>query len=120
MAAKRNRFQALAVAATALSVSGGSASAAPSVTMMADSCAVCHGSDGRSVSKIDSLAGMSVREFIEEMNEMKTDPHEGRLMGIVAKGFSMQEVQALGRYFQALSPGKGKKDDKKKKERHAD
>lgn len=120
MAAKSNRFQALAVAATALSVSGGSASAAPSVTMMADSCAVCHGTDGQSTGEIDSLTGMSVRKFIEEMNEMKIDPHEGRLMGIVAKGFSMQEVQALGRYFQALSPAKGKKDDKKKKERHDD
>lgn len=83
------------------------ARAAPSVTMMADSCAVCHGTDGRSSGGIDSLAGMSSREMIEEMNEMIADPHEGRLMGIVAKGFSFQEIQALGQYFQQL--GKPKK-----------
>ncbi len=90
------------------------AHAAPSVTMMADSCAVCHGTDGRSSGEVDSLAGMSARELIEEMNEMIADPHEGRLMGIVAKGFSFQEIQALGQYFQSLGGAKKNKGRKEK------
>lgn len=79
-----------------------SGAAAPSVTMAADSCAVCHGTDGRSVGEIDSLAGMPACELIEEMSELLADPHEARLMGIVAKGFSFQEIQALGQYFQKI------------------
>lgn len=97
----------VAALAGVLALAGaGSVHAGPSVTMMADSCAVCHGTDGRSTGEIDSLAGISTRELVEEMNEMAADPHEGRLMGIVAKGFSLQEIQALGQYFQKLGSAK--------------
>lgn len=112
------RFWVTAVTALLGLAASGAVAAGPSVTMMADACAVCHGTDGRSTGEIDRLAGMSAREFIEEMGEMATDPHEGRLMSVVARGFTFQEVQALGRYFEALQPRnkKGKKDKSRKEE----
>lgn len=103
-----------ALAGVALLAAAAASAAGPSVTMMADSCAVCHGTDGRSVSKIDSLAGMSRRELVEEMNEMLAEPHKGRLMGVVAKGFSAEEIRALGQYFERL-PGGTKKSEEKRR-----
>ena len=80
------------------------ATAEPDVEMMANSCAICHGTDGRSPDSdsIESLAGLSTDEFIEEMQEFKYEKGEGRIMGVIAQGFTDQQIRSLARYFQSL------------------
>jgi cytochrome subunit of sulfide dehydrogenase len=73
------------------------ASAAPSAKAMANTCFICHGPGGH-----ESLTGMSQRELIEEMTEMKREPGEGRLMSVIAKGFSDAEIKAMGAYIATL------------------
>lgn len=80
------------------------ATAEPDVEMMANSCAICHGTDGRSPdsNSIDSLADLSADEFIEEMQEFKFEKGEGRIMGVSAQGYTDQQIRALAQYFQSL------------------
>lgn len=96
-------------------LSCGQALAAPPTTQtLVDSCAICHGTDGREVrGGLDGLAGEEAREIGEEMAEMRLDPHEGRLMSIIARGFTDEQVRAMAEYYATVRPlkGKGKKGD---------
>lgn len=94
-------------------LSGSPVLAAPPTTQtLVDSCAICHGTDGREVKGgLDGLAGEEAREIGEEMDEMRVDPHEGRLMSIIARGFTDEQVRAMAEYYATVRPlkGKGKK-----------
>jgi cytochrome c553 len=87
----------------ALGVLGGAsfAAAEPTVQMLADTCAVCHGTDGRSPGSIDKLHGMDTQEFVEEMLEFKSEG-KGRIMAPIARGFSDRQIHELARYFATL------------------
>ncbi|WP_237152428.1 c-type cytochrome [Oryzibacter oryziterrae] len=71
--------------------------AGPSAKAMANTCFICHGPGGH-----ESLVGMSQKELVEEMSEMKREPGEGRLMAVIAKGFSDAEIKAMGAYIATL------------------
>jgi cytochrome subunit of sulfide dehydrogenase len=88
---------------TALGLLGGAsfAAAEPSVQMLADTCAVCHGTDGRSPGSIDDLYRMDPDEFVEEMLEFKNQG-EGRIMAPLARAFTEQQIHDLARYFARL------------------
>lgn len=73
--------------------------------LLASQCAQCHGTDGHSVTGIDSLAGESASEIVEEMQEMKQEP-ENDIMHKQALGYSDQEIQLIAQYFAGLT-GKG-------------
>jgi cytochrome c553 len=79
-----------------------SARAEPSIRLLADGCAMCHGTDGRSPGPLDSLAGESADELLEEMMDFKTEPGEGRIMSVLVKGYSEAQLRALADYFAAL------------------
>ena len=73
--------------------------------LLASQCAQCHGTDGISVSRIDSLAGES-GEILEEMFEMKGRA-KNRVMHLQAKGYSDAEIRAIANYFSRLYQGNG-------------
>ncbi len=83
-------------------LNGVSFAADPSVPMLADTCAMCHGTDGKSAGSIDDLAGLEAEEFIEEMQEFRTE-NKGRLMAVIAKGYSDDQIRAMADYFESLS-----------------
>jgi cytochrome c553 len=86
-----------------LAALGGVAHADPDVRTLANSCAICHGTDGRPPRDgLDRLAGMRASEFIEEMRELQDDPTEGRLMSVIARGYSDAEIRAMAAYFAKL------------------
>lgn len=79
--------------------------AQPSVKMMADTCAMCHGTDGKSAGSIDKLYGMSSEEFVEEMQEFQREG-EGRVMQHIVKGYTPEQIRLLGQYFESLQQKK--------------
>ena len=81
---------------------GSSISAEPTVKMQADTCAMCHGTDGKSTGSVDDLFGLEAEEFIEEMQEFRVED-KGRLMAVIAKGYSESQIKAMARYFESLS-----------------
>lgn len=91
------------LAAAMFAAVGGVAHADTDVRTLANSCAICHGTDGRPPRDgLDRLAGMRVSEFIDEMREMQDDPTEGRLMSVIARGYSDAEIRAMAAYFAKL------------------
>lgn len=76
------------------------ADAAPS--MLADACAPCHGTDGKSPGAIPALSGKSADYIVQRMLEFKAGAREGTVMNRIAKGYSDTEIAAVARHVAAL------------------
>ena len=75
-------------------------SAAPTATMLADTCAGCHGTDGASTGPaIPSLAGMSEIYLVDSMKAYKSGERASTVMGRIAKGYSDEEFQLMASVF---------------------
>ena len=74
--------------------------AAPTATMLADTCAGCHGTDGASTGPATpSLAGMSEEYMVESMEAFKSGERPSTVMGRIAKGYSKDEFKLMGSVF---------------------
>jgi len=71
--------------------------AEPTATMLADTCAGCHGTDGASTGPATpSLAGMSEEYMVESMEAFKSGERPSTVMGRIAKGYSEKEFKRSG------------------------
>jgi sulfide dehydrogenase cytochrome subunit len=80
------------------------AAAEPSAQMLADTCAMCHGTDGVSAGVLDSLRDMSAREIEEEMLDFK-NAGKGRIMAPLARAYSDAQIRAIAEHL--ARPGGG-------------
>lgn len=63
-------------------------------------CSGCHGSDGVSLSSdMPSIAGLNFRYFFSTMLRFKKDRRKATVMGRIAKGYSMGQMQKMALYF---------------------
>ena len=96
---------------------GGAAFAAtPSASMLANTCAGCHGTDGVSHGPATpTIAGNSAEYFEEVMEAYQNGDRRSTIMGRIAKGYTKEEIKLLASYFskQKFVPAKGQKFDKK-------
>jgi sulfide dehydrogenase cytochrome subunit len=86
--------------------------ASPSAKMMADTCAGCHGPDGKSVGPATpNLAGISEYYFIDSMTYFKNlpkgadhaeDARPATIMNRIAKGYTEEQIEAMAQYFASL------------------
>lgn len=75
-------------------------SAAPTATMLADTCAGCHGTDGASTGPaIPSIAGMSTTYFTDTMLAFKSGARYSTIMNRIAKGYSDEEFKLMAGHF---------------------
>ena len=76
------------------------------VSVIAGSCANCHGTDGRSPGGIPSLAGRPASVLKAQMLAFQSEqsPAGTTIMNRLAKGYSEAEVDALAIYFSQISP----------------
>ena len=75
-------------------------SAAPTATMLANTCAGCHGTDGASTGPATpSIAGNSEIYMVDTMNAFKSGERPSTVMGRIAKGYSEEEFKLMGSYF---------------------
>lgn len=71
--------------------------------MLANSCAACHGTDGRGSKKIPKLRGEKAEDIIEEMNGFKEGGDKKvTVMEHIAKGYTDEEVELMANYFSGL------------------
>ena len=74
--------------------------AAPTATMLADTCAGCHGTDGASNGPATpSIAGNSEIYTVDTMMAFKSGERPSTVMGRIAKGYSEEEFRLMGSYF---------------------
>lgn len=79
--------------------------AQPSGEMMGNTCAGCHGTQGRMVSEaFMPLAGMKQSTFIKGMTDFRSGARPASLMGHVARGYTDEQIKAMAEYFAAIKP----------------
>lgn len=81
--------------------------AEPSTEALANTCAMCHSADGEDSDAIEKLDGMPAREFREEMQEFKREG-KGRIMAVIAKAYTDEQIRQMAEYFQKLPKQRGK------------
>lgn len=75
------------------------------VALMASACANCHGTDGRLVGSVPTLAGSSADMLETQLLAFKHDEQtSATIMDRIAKGFSDAELSALASHFAAIDP----------------
>lgn len=94
----------LAPAAIAQTVPAASAAAAgPSVqdiSLIAGTCANCHGPDGRSTGGIPSLRGVNERHLLQRLQAFKTGTAtDATVMTRLMKGYDDAQIAALAQWF---------------------
>lgn len=95
---------ALGAAALGLSTSPVNAQSIFDVTVLAGSCANCHGTDGRSPGGMPSLAGRPEGVLKAQLLAFKSDtpPAGTTVMNRLAKGYSDDELAALATHFSQI------------------
>ncbi len=99
------RFGLILAAALAVAVPTVSAEAASKVAradLIASNCFNCHGFEGESIGVIDGLHDMSAKALVKKMNEFRSGAKPSTIMKRIAKGYTADEIQAMGRYFESL------------------
>lgn len=69
---------------------------------LANACASCHGTDGRSQGVIPSLAGMPAADFTAKMAAFRAGEGDATVMDRIAPGVSLAEIDGLAVYFASL------------------
>jgi cytochrome subunit of sulfide dehydrogenase len=67
---------------------------------LAAPCAICHGTEGRAVTKdVVPLAGLSREHIASQMKAFRDGKRPATVMHQVAKGYTDAEIERLGAYF---------------------
>ena len=98
--------RAVVVAGLAVSATAAFAADAPKVmtgasaSMLANTCAGCHGTDGSSQGPASpTIAGLSSDYFVETMQGFASGEIPSTIMGRIAKGYSEDELKAMAEHF---------------------
>jgi len=85
------------------SVAAGAQPSNSGVRSLAATCAACHGTDGHSVveSTMPRLAGMPQADFVRQMRAFREGTREATVMQQIAKGYTDEQIEALGVFFAA-------------------
>ena len=67
--------------------------------VLANTCFSCHGTDGKSVGDMPSIAGKSEDFITQKLKAFRSDELEATIMNRIAKGFTDEEIAALAKFF---------------------
>ena len=71
-----------------------------SPSMLAHTCAGCHGTNGASAGDIMPIIGGLEKEYLQlVLEEYKSGERDSTIMGRIAKGYSDNELKAIASYF---------------------
>lgn len=70
--------------------------------MLSNSCAACHGTDGKSPGAIPSIYGKSAEYISQALLEFREGKRPASVMGRHASGYSDEEIQLIAEYFSSL------------------
>jgi sulfide dehydrogenase cytochrome subunit len=67
--------------------------------MLSNSCAACHGTDGRSPGEIPSINGKSAEFLSQALHDFREGKRAATVMGRHASGYSDEEIRLIADYF---------------------
>lgn len=67
--------------------------------MLSNSCAACHGTDGRSPGAIPSIYGKTSEFIASALHDFRSGKREATVMDRHARGYSDEEIQLIADYF---------------------
>jgi sulfide dehydrogenase cytochrome subunit len=70
--------------------------------MLSNSCAACHGTDGKSPGAIPSIYGKSAEFIAQALIDFREDKRPATVMGRHASGYSDEEIKLIADYFSNL------------------
>jgi sulfide dehydrogenase cytochrome subunit len=70
--------------------------------MLSNSCAACHGTDGKSPGAIPSIHGKSAEFISQALKDFRSGKRESTVMGRHATGYSDEEIKLIADYFAGL------------------
>lgn len=68
-------------------------------TMLANSCAACHGTHGKSPGAIPAINGKSASFLEQSLKDFKSGKRSSTVMGRHASGYSDKEIQLIAEFF---------------------
>lgn len=71
--------------------------------MLANSCALCHGTDGKGSGKIPKLQGEDVEDLRESLYGFQSGAEKSTIMDRHAKAYTDEEIRLVTEYFSRLS-----------------
>jgi cytochrome c553 len=94
------RFATTAVAVAAAASVFAQAPVSPTLARnLAAQCANCHGTNGRSVAEVPSLAGQAANVLIEKMNDYRSGKRAATIMHQLSKGYTDEQIALVADYF---------------------
>lgn len=70
--------------------------------MLSNTCAACHGTDGKSPGAIPSINGKSAGFISQALKDFRSGNRSSTVMGRHAKAYSDEEIQLIADYFANL------------------
>jgi len=70
--------------------------------MLSNSCAACHGTDGKSPGAIPAIYGKSSEYISQALLNFREGKRPASVMGRHASGYSDEEIQLIAEYFSSL------------------
>ena len=70
--------------------------------MLSNSCAACHGTDGKSPGEIPGIYGKSSEFISQALLDFREGKRPATVMGRHASGYSDEEIQLIAEYFSSL------------------
>lgn len=67
--------------------------------MLANSCAACHGTDGRGSKRIPRLNDLDSADMVELMQGFKEEGADATIMGRHARGYTDEEIKLIAKHF---------------------
>ncbi len=89
----------MAVAIAAEALAAATPASAQDARYLAANCANCHGTDGRAVGGLPSLAGLDATYFTEQMKAFRQGKRTATIMHQLSKGYTDEQIAVLAAYF---------------------
>ncbi len=71
--------------------------------MLSNSCAACHGTDGKSPGAMPSIYGKSFEFISQALLDFREGKRPATVMGRHASGYTDEEIRLIAEYFSGLS-----------------
>ena len=100
MHTRTSRFVAVAFATALTQIAFSQTPANPNLARnLAAQCANCHGTNGKSVAEVPSLAGQPANVIVQQMKDYRDGKLPASIMHQLAKGYSDEQVALMADYF---------------------